>query len=68
VVSNFLGGRTNQKVFLDGTPTRIDNTFNLREAEIDMRVPVDPYADAVLITAFESEVPGNSVHRSKKAT
>ena len=58
VVSNFLGRADNQKVFLDGTPTRIDNTFNLREAEIDMRVPVDPYADAVLITSFESEVPG----------
>lgn len=58
VVSNFLGRADNQKVFLEGTPTRIDNTFNLREAEIDMRVPVDPYSDAVLITSFESEVPG----------
>src|SRR5262249_9157120 len=37
---------------------RIDNTLNLREAEIDMRVPVDPYADAVLITSLESDVPG----------
>jgi hypothetical protein len=37
---------------------RIDNKFNLREAEIDMRVPVDPYADGVLIAAFESETPG----------
>src|SRR5438034_5381601 len=31
---------------------------NLREAEIDMRVPVDPYADGVLITSLESETPG----------
>jgi hypothetical protein len=58
VSANFLGRADNQKVFLEGTPTRIDNTFNLREAEIDLRAPVDPYSDAVLITSLESEVPG----------
>jgi hypothetical protein len=58
VAANFLGRADNQKVFLDNSPTRIDNTFNLREAEIDMRVPVDPFADAVLITSLESESPG----------
>jgi hypothetical protein len=58
VSANFLGRADNQKVFLEGTATRIDNTFNLREAEIDLRAPVDPYSDAVLITSLESEVPG----------
>jgi hypothetical protein len=58
VVGNFLGRADNQKVFASDGVTRIDNQFNLREAEIDMRVPVDPFADAVLITAFESEIPG----------
>src|SRR5262245_16585577 len=58
VSANFLGRADNQKVFFEGGPTRIDNTFNLREAEIDMRAPVDPYSDAVLITSLESEVPG----------
>jgi hypothetical protein len=58
VAANFLGRADNQKVFLEGGPTRVDNTFNLREAEIDMRVPVDPFSDAVLITSLESESPG----------
>jgi len=58
VVGNFLGRADNQKVFLEDGETRIDNLFNLREAEIDMRVPVDPFADAVLITSLESEAPG----------
>ena len=58
VVGNFLGRADNQKVYLEDGATRIDNSFNLRETEIDMRVPVDPFADAVLITSLESEVPG----------
>jgi hypothetical protein len=58
VVGNFLGRADNQKVFLPDGVTRIDNQFNLREAEVDMRVPVDPYADGVLITSFESDKPG----------
>jgi len=58
VVGNFLGRGDNQKVYASDGITRIDNSFNLREAEIDMRVPVDPYADAVLITSLESEIPG----------
>lgn len=56
VVGNFVARADNQKIFLsDGD--RIDNRMNLREAEIDMRVPVDPYADAVLIMSLESEKP-----------
>ena len=56
-VGNFVARADNQKVFTqDGD--RIDNRMNLREAEIDMRVPIDPYADGVLITSLESEKPG----------
>jgi hypothetical protein len=57
VVGNLVGRADSQKAFNeDGN--RIDNKMNLREAEIDMRVPVDPYADGVLITSIESESPG----------
>jgi hypothetical protein len=57
VVGNLVGRADSQKVFND-SGQRIDNKILLREAEIDMRVPVDPYADGVLITALESEAPG----------
>jgi hypothetical protein len=58
VVGNFVARVDDQKVFnTDGI--RIDNSMNLREAEIDMRVPIDPYADGVLITSLESETPGD---------
>jgi hypothetical protein len=57
VAGNFVSRADSQNVYnADGN--RIDNKLNLREAEIDMRVPVDPYADGVLITALESETPG----------
>jgi hypothetical protein len=58
VSTNFLGRGDNQKVFAEDGFTRIDNTFNLREAEIDLRAPIDPYSDGVLITSLESEIPG----------
>ena len=57
VVGNFLARADNQKLFMEDGG-RIDNKLSLREAEIDMRVPVDPYADAVLIVALGAEVPG----------
>jgi hypothetical protein len=57
VVGNLVGRADSQKVF-NGDGNRIDNKMILREAEIDMRVPVDPYADGVLITSIESETPG----------
>lgn len=56
VVGNFLGRIDDNRIYHEGT--RIDNKLNLREAEIDMRVPIDPFADGVLITSLESEVPG----------
>lgn len=57
VVANFLARADSRKVFIDES-SRIDNRFNLREAELDMRVPVDPFADAVFIMSLESETPG----------
>lgn len=58
VVGNLVGRIDNSKVFSeDGT--RIDNKMNLREAEVDFRVPIDPYADGVLIAAIGSDVPGS---------
>jgi hypothetical protein len=57
VVGNFVGRADSRKVF-NSDLDRIDNKVNLREAEIDMRVPIDPYADGVLITSLESETPG----------
>jgi hypothetical protein len=56
VVGNFVARADSQKVFADAGH-RIDNKLLLREAEIDMRVPIDPYADGVLITSLESETP-----------
>lgn len=57
VVGNLVGRGDSTKVFND-EGNRIDNKMNLREAEIDMRVPVDPYADAVLITSLSASTPG----------
>lgn len=57
VIGNFVGRIDDKKVFTEDGG-RIDNNLNLREAEIDMRVPVDPYADGVLIISLESETPG----------
>ncbi len=57
VIGNFVGRIDNQKVF-NNEGVRIDNQPGLREAEIDLRVPVDPYADGVLILSLESESPG----------
>ena len=57
VVGNFLARIDDKKVFNEER-NRVDNNLNLREAEIDFRVPVDPYADAVLITSLESDTPG----------
>jgi hypothetical protein len=56
VVGNLVGRADSQRV-RNESGSRIDNKLLLREAEIDMRVPVDPYADGVLITSLESESP-----------
>jgi len=58
VVGNFIFRGSDEKTFTEGGD-RTDNRPNLREAEIDFRSAVDPYADAVLIAALESESPGH---------
>ena len=57
VIGNFVGRADSKRVFNEDGD-RIDNKMNLREAEIDMRAPIDPYADGVLIASLESESPG----------
>jgi hypothetical protein len=57
VIGNFVARADDQPVFNEEGDA-IDDKLNIREAELDMRVPVDPYADGVLITSLESEFPG----------
>jgi hypothetical protein len=56
VVGNGLYRYDDREVLADDTA--VDNTFNLREVELDFRAAVDPFADGVVIVALESEVPG----------
>lgn len=60
VFGNGLLRLDDRKVFLtDGTSKqRIDSRFNLREAELDFRAAIDPFADGVVIATLESDVPG----------
>src|SRR5574341_830932 len=37
---------------------RIDRRFWLREAELDLRAAVDPFADGIAIVSLEAEAPG----------
>ena len=62
VFGNFLARTDDGRVYLDDDPAeaRIDDGFNLREVEVDFRAAIDPWADGVLITSFESEVAGES--------
>ncbi|HEU5056355.1 MAG TPA: hypothetical protein VFU21_07510, partial [Kofleriaceae bacterium] len=57
VVGNGLYRYDDQAVLLEDGEA-IDNRFNLREAELDFRAAVDPFADGVFIVALESEAPG----------
>jgi hypothetical protein len=60
VIGNMLWRLDDKKVFLEGDPAepRIDDTFNVREVELDLRAAIDPYADGLLVLAVEAEVPG----------
>jgi hypothetical protein len=57
-IGNFLGRVDNQPV-VNEDGDRLDDGMNLREVELDLRLPVDPYADGVVILALESETPGS---------
>jgi hypothetical protein len=60
VFGNFLARWDDQRVFADDDPAndRIDSRMNLREVELDMRAPIDPWADGVVIASVESPAPG----------
>src|SRR5262245_45942797 len=62
VFGNFLGRLDDQPVFLEDDPTmeRVDDRWNLREVEVDFRAAIDPWADGVVLAAFESDAPGES--------
>ncbi len=65
----FVGRADNHRVGEDLFPetTAIDesenlgNRFSLREAEVDMRADIDPFARGVLIATFAEEAPGEHV-------
>jgi len=56
VVGNGLY-RWDDRVVLSEDGRRIDKRFWIREAELDMRAAVDPFADGVVIVALEAESP-----------
>jgi hypothetical protein len=60
VFGSFLARIDDQPVYLEDDPAaeRIDDSMSLREAEVDLRAAIDPWADGVLILASEAEVPG----------
>lgn len=58
VVGNFLG-RIDSRPVVNQDGNRVDDGVNLREVEVDLRAPIDPYADGVLIFSLESETPGS---------
>jgi hypothetical protein len=60
VFGNFIG-RADSKRVENEEGESIDDRFNLREVEIDFRSAIDPWADGVVIAAFESEAPGDYV-------
>ncbi len=60
VIGNGLLRLDDRKVFTedDGSFERVDSRFRLREAELDLRAAIDPYADGLLIVAIEQEPTG----------
>jgi len=60
VIGNMLWRLDDKNVFLEGDPAepRIDDSFNVRELELDLRSAIDPYADGIAVLAIEAEVPG----------
>jgi hypothetical protein len=60
VFGNFVA-RKDSRTVLNDRGMAIDNRFNLREVEADFRTVIDPWADGVVITTFDSETPGEFV-------
>jgi hypothetical protein len=59
VFGNFLGRSDDRPVYLDDNPAnpRVGDRMSLREAELDLRAAIDPWADGVLILSFSEEAP-----------
>jgi hypothetical protein len=60
VFGNFVGRWDDQRVYAEDDPSlgRVDSRMNLREVEIDLRAPIDPWAEGVVIASTESPSPG----------
>ena len=60
VFGNFLARADDRRAWVDDDPaeSRVDDRFALREVELDFRASIDPWADGVVIAAFEAEAPG----------
>ncbi len=58
VFGNFLG-RTDDKRVTNESGDTISDRLRLREAELDFRAAVDPWADGVVIASLESGAAGN---------
>ncbi len=53
-----LVARVDDRPVVNAEGNAIDDRINLREVEIDLRAPIAPFADGVVIAAFESETAG----------
>jgi len=58
VVGTFLS-RTDDRKVLNEDGDSIDDSFRLRDVELDFRSVIDPWAEGVVIAAIESEVSGS---------
>lgn len=69
VFLNTLWRIDDRKMFLveDDERERIDDSFILRDVEVDLRAPVDPYIDAVFIFAGEQDAPGEMKFDAEEA-
>jgi hypothetical protein len=67
---NFYYSSTDKPVFLDNDPNEpeVNDQFRFREAELDIRAPIDPWADGVLIASFEEQRRATTRPASRKAT
>jgi hypothetical protein len=58
VFGNFFGRWDDQRV-VNAAGDPVDDRFWLREAELDFRAAIDPWADGVLILSVGADSPGN---------
>jgi hypothetical protein len=58
-IGNFLGRADDRPVYLHDDPAnpRVGDRMSLREMELDLRAPIDPWADGVLILSVSEDAP-----------